>query len=122
MQVIWIEQFIILWWVFISETAPEVTRLFSVEQYAKKMLTEGAWGGGIELICFSRNYCVNVHVYRVNCRVICTVTNRHCDPPPPPRCAQVDMASEEFRYLMFTVLNAPPVSCYGMATITISYC
>jgi len=63
----------------------EVTHLFSVEQYAKKMLTEGAWGGGIELICFSRIYCVNVHVYRVNCRVICTVTNPHCDPPLSPQ-------------------------------------
>ena len=39
---------------------------FSVEQYAKKMITDGAWGGGIELCCFSRSRKLNVHVYRVS--------------------------------------------------------
>ena len=32
------------------------------------MLNEGAWGGGIELICFSRYRRTNVHVYRVSWR------------------------------------------------------
>lgn len=41
------------------------TYSFSVPEYAKKMLAEGAWGGGIELICFSQTRRVNVHVYRV---------------------------------------------------------
>ena len=46
-----------------------VTRRFSVEQYARKMLSEGAWGGGIELWCFSRDFRTNVHVYRVSWRL-----------------------------------------------------
>jgi hypothetical protein len=56
----------------------QVTHLFSVEQYAKKMLTEGAWGGGIELICFSRCRRINVHVYRVILRIRRTVSPLHC--------------------------------------------
>jgi hypothetical protein len=42
-----------------------MTQFSSVEHYAKKMLSEGAWAGGIELVCFSRARQVNVHVYRV---------------------------------------------------------
>ena len=47
-----------------------MTRLFSVEEYARKMLTEGAWGGGIELFCFSVSRQMNVHVYRVRTRAL----------------------------------------------------
>jgi hypothetical protein len=46
-----------------------MTRLLSVEEYAKKMLTDGAWGGGIELFCFSVSRQMNVHVYKVRTRV-----------------------------------------------------
>jgi len=54
-----------------------LTRLCSVEDYAKKMLTEDlawggylAWGGCIELLCFSHCRRMNVHVYRVIIRAL----------------------------------------------------
>ena len=48
-----------------------LTRLCSVEDYAKKMLNEGlAWGGCIELLCFSHCRRMNVHVYRVIIRAL----------------------------------------------------
>jgi hypothetical protein len=50
-----------------------MTRLFSVEEYARKMLTEGAWGGGIELFCFSHSRRMNVHVYRVITRALSVI-------------------------------------------------
>jgi hypothetical protein len=50
-----------------------MTRLFSVEDYARKMLTEGAWGGGIELFCFSHSRRMNVHVYRVITRALSVI-------------------------------------------------
>lgn len=50
-----------------------MTRPFSVEEYARKMLTEGAWGGGIELFCFSHSRQMNVHVYRVIARALSVI-------------------------------------------------
>jgi hypothetical protein len=48
-----------------------MTHLCSVEDYAKKMLSEGlAWGGCIELLCFSHCRRMNVHVYRVIIRAL----------------------------------------------------
>jgi hypothetical protein len=58
-------------YIYVYLSTKRLTRLCSVEDYAKKMLNEGlAWGGCIELLCFSHCRRMNVHVYRVIIRAL----------------------------------------------------
>jgi hypothetical protein len=78
------------------------TCLLSVEQYAKKMLSEAAYGGGIELLCFSRYRRTNVHVYRVRWRHF----HRNSDALTPTVSQMCSMGRGFRRISMFNVEGA----------------
>ena len=100
-------------------SALRANSLFSVEQYARKMLQESAWGGGIELVCFSRSRRMNVHVYRVGQCVLRKITPKY-DIVVHSRCAHSVAVSKEYLCSTLMVLNILSVLSYGMVTITMS--
>jgi hypothetical protein len=87
------------------------------------MLSDRAWGGGLELVAFSHSRRVNVHVYRVIVTSICifsSLLSLFDSFVPIPRCVTKATDSEECDVSTLKVPSSPSALHHGTVITTIS--